>query len=92
MKKTLFAIAATACAAVATPAFAEYYIVRGPDENCKIVETLPSDDTLVRVGPLSIGTRDEAEREVRVVCKDHYIVDEDDADDDDDSRVIIEQR
>lgn len=93
MKTYLFALAAVGAVAAATPASAEYYIVRGPDENCKIVETQPSDATFVQVGPLSLATRDDAEREIRVVCKDQYVIDEDNNDDDDsDSTVIIEKR
>ncbi|HEY7459595.1 MAG TPA: hypothetical protein VH765_12665 [Xanthobacteraceae bacterium] len=93
MKTYLFALAAVGAVAVATPASAGYYIVRGPDDDCKIVETLPSDSTFVQVGPLSLATRDDAEREIRVVCKDHYVIDEDDNDDDnDDATVVIEKR
>lgn len=90
MKTYLFALAAVGAVAVTTPASADYYIVRGPDENCKIVETQPSDATYVQVGPLSIATRDAAEREIKVVCRDHYVIDEDD--NDSDTTVIIEKR
>jgi hypothetical protein len=91
MKTYLFAFAAVGAVAAATPALADYYIVRGPDDDCKIVETLPSDSTFVRVGPLSLATRDDAEREIRVVCKDHYVIDDDD-NNDDDATVVIEKR
>src|SRR5262245_57119770 len=50
----------------------EYYIVRGPDKDCRIVEQRPSDTTIVQVGPLAFKTRDEAEREIRVVCREMY--------------------
>ncbi len=54
------------------PAFsADYYIVHGPDRHCRVVERLPEDRTIVRVGPLRFGTRDEAERQVMTVCRDH---------------------
>ncbi len=61
-------------AALATPASAEeYYVVRGPDKECRVVETRPSDTTIVQVGPLAFKTRDDAERERVVLCKaDHH--------------------
>jgi hypothetical protein len=56
--------------AVASPALAdEYYIVRGPDKECRVVETRPADATIVQVGPLAFKTREEAERERVVLCK-----------------------
>jgi hypothetical protein len=68
-----YALATAAPALSALPAFsAEYYIVRGPDKKCKIVETKPVDTTIVQVGPLAFKTRDDAEREIRVVCKEDY--------------------
>ncbi len=58
-------------AATAAPAFAaEYYVVRGPDRECRVVETRPADTTIVQIGPLAFATRDEAERERVVLCKD----------------------
>jgi methionine-rich copper-binding protein CopC len=86
MKKYLLAIAATA--AMTAPAFADYYVVRGPDEKCEVVETVP--ESYVQVGPLSFGTRDEAQRQVEVICKQDNVVVETD-DDDDDKTVIIER-
>jgi hypothetical protein len=57
----------------ATPVVAqEYYIVRGPDKECRVVDRRPTETTIVQVGPLAFKTRDEAEREVRVVCKEMY--------------------
>jgi hypothetical protein len=52
------------------PAFAaEYYIVRGPDKKCKIVETRPTDTTVTVVGDKAFVTRDEATKQMAVVCK-----------------------
>jgi hypothetical protein len=52
------------------PAFAaEYYIVRGPDKKCKVVETRPTDKTVVVVGDKAYVTRDEATKQLAVVCK-----------------------
>ena len=84
MKKYLLALAATAV--MTTPAFADYYIVQGPDKRCEIVETIP--ESYVQVGPFSFTSRDEAERQVEVVCKDQSVVIEGDDNDDDDTVVI----
>jgi hypothetical protein len=66
-------LSAILAAAFAVPASAEYYIVHGPDRRCRVVETYsPSERDLVRVGPLSITTREEAERQVKVVCREGY--------------------
>jgi hypothetical protein len=52
------------------PAFAaEYYVVRGPDKKCKVVETRPTDKTVVVVGDKAYVTRDEATKQLAVVCK-----------------------
>jgi hypothetical protein len=57
---------------IAAPAMADYYIVHGADRHCRVVERYVPGEArdIVRVGPLSFGTRDEAERQVRVVCHD----------------------
>lgn len=67
-----YILAAGVAVAFAAPAMADdYYIVHGPDRHCRVVERIPEDHTIVRVGPLRFGTRDEAEREVRTVCRDN---------------------
>jgi hypothetical protein len=54
----------------AAPAFAaDYYIVRGPDKKCKVVETRPTDTTIVVVGDKTYITKEEAEQQLAVVCK-----------------------
>ena len=69
MKRSLLALALIAGASV--PAFsAEYYVVRGPDRHCRVVETKPADATIVQVGPMAFVTRDEAESQLRVLCRD----------------------
>lgn len=62
-----------ALASLSAPAFADYYIVHGPDRHCRVVERyIPGEERdIIRVGPLSFGTREEAERQVRVVCRDN---------------------
>jgi hypothetical protein len=52
------------------PAFAaEYYVVRGPDKKCKVVEKRPTDKTTVVVGDKAYVTREEATKQLAVVCK-----------------------
>jgi hypothetical protein len=52
------------------PAFAaEYFIVRGPDQKCKIVETRPAEKTVTIIGDKAYVTRDEAQKQMAVVCK-----------------------
>jgi hypothetical protein len=59
-------------AALAAPAMAgEYYIVHGHDRHCNVVERIPEGNEFIRIGPLSFGSRDESERQVRVVCSDN---------------------
>jgi hypothetical protein len=55
----------------ATPSFAasEFFVVRGPDKKCKVVETRPTDKTVVVIGNKAFVTRDEAEKQITVLCK-----------------------
>lgn len=48
---------------------AEYYVVRGPDKKCKVVETRPTDTKIVVMGDKAFISRDEAEKQVKVICK-----------------------
>jgi hypothetical protein len=50
-------------------AAAEYYVVRGPDKKCKVVEARPTDKTMVVVGDKAFVTREEADKQLTVVCK-----------------------
>lgn len=70
MIRTLVTLTGLICAQAA-PAFADYYIVHGPDRYCRVVERfVPGEERdIVRVGPLRLGTQEEAEREVRVICR-----------------------
>ena len=69
MMKSLLVLGALVL--TAAPAFAdEYYVVRGPDRECRVVETRPADTTIVQIGPVAFATRDEAERQRVVLCKD----------------------
>ena len=48
---------------------AEYYIVRGADKKCKVVEKRPTEKTVVVVGDKAYVSREEATKQVAVVCK-----------------------
>lgn len=48
---------------------AEYYIVRGPDKQCKVVEKRPVEKSIVVIGDKAYVTREEAEKQLKVVCK-----------------------
>ena len=53
------------------PAFAaEFFIVRGPDKRCQVVEKRPTDSTMVVIGNKAYASREAAQKEVAVVCKD----------------------
>ena len=65
-----YVLAASLVVAVATPALsAEFFIVRGPDKKCKVVEKRPTEKTMVVIGDKVYVTREEATKEVAVVCK-----------------------
>jgi hypothetical protein len=69
MKTTLIA-AALAATAFATPALADFFIVReGPSGPCRVVEPRPTDTKIVVVGNKAYKVRSEAEKELSVVCK-----------------------
>jgi hypothetical protein len=65
-----FALPIALLVGATAPAFAaEYYIVRGSDQKCKIVETRPTDKTVTVIGDKAYVTRDEADKQMAVVCK-----------------------
>ena len=68
MLKPLIGVAVLAAT---TSAFAagEYYIVRGPDKHCKIVEERPTTTTTITVvGDTVYKTRSEAQSAIKRVC------------------------
>jgi hypothetical protein len=68
MKKII--LAAGIAAACATPALADFFIVReGPSGPCRVVETRPTDTKIVVVGNKAYKVREEAQKELAVVCK-----------------------
>jgi hypothetical protein len=66
MKLLAVAVAATA---FATPAFADFFIVREGNGPCRIVETRPTETKIIVVGNKTYTVRTEAEKEMAVVCK-----------------------
>ena len=49
---------------------AEYYIVQEKaTKKCKVVDARPTETTWVQVGPLAFKTREDADKQVAVVCK-----------------------
>jgi hypothetical protein len=64
-------LSAAAVALLSTSAFAaEYYVVQDSGtKKCKVVETRPTETTWVQVGPMAFKTRDEADRQLKVICK-----------------------
>ena len=68
--RTKLLAATMAIAAFATPALADFFIVReGPTGPCRVVETRPTDTKIVVVGDKAYKVRAEAEKELAVVCK-----------------------
>jgi hypothetical protein len=60
----------TALALLSSAALADFYVVQEKStKECKIVETRPTETTWVQVGPLAFKTRDEAEKQIKVICK-----------------------
>jgi len=65
-----YALAAGLVIGLSLPAFAaEYFIVRGPDRQCRVVEKRPTEKTIVVVGDKAYVTKEEATKQVAVVCK-----------------------
>jgi len=59
-----------AFALLSSAALADFYVVQEKStKECKIVETRPTETTWVQVGPLAFKTRDEAEKQIKVICK-----------------------
>jgi len=68
--RTKLLVATLAIAASATPALADFFIVReGPTGPCRVVETRPTDTKIVVVGDKAYKVRGDAEKELAVVCK-----------------------
>jgi hypothetical protein len=69
MKTICLAVAAMAMLSSSALA-AEYYVVQEKTtKKCKVVEARPTETTWVQVGPLAFKTQDEADKQVKVICK-----------------------
>jgi hypothetical protein len=67
VRMTLAAAGVMMCGSVA---LADYYVVQEQStKECKVVETRPTESTWVQVGPLTFKSRDEADKQVAVICK-----------------------
>ena len=67
LKKLVLATAAVGL--LMSTASAEYYIVQEKaTKKCKVVETKPTDTTLIQVGPASFKTQSDAETQIKTVC------------------------
>ena len=70
MVKRICLAAATVALLSAGASAQEYYVVQETTtKKCKIVESRPTETTWVQVGPLAFKTRDEAEKQIKVICK-----------------------
>jgi hypothetical protein len=68
---TKYLLAGALLLAFATPTLAakQFYIIRGADKQCTVVEEKPtSSSTTVIVGNKAYTTREEAETELKTVC------------------------
>lgn len=69
MFRTLM-LAGAAITIMSGAAAADYYVVQEKSsKRCKVVETRPTETTWVQIGPAAFKTRDEAERQIKVICK-----------------------
>jgi hypothetical protein len=64
-----YALVVAGAVVVAAPAAADWFIIRGPDKTCRVVEKRPADKTIVVIGDRAYVTREEAERQVKLVCR-----------------------
>jgi hypothetical protein len=55
--------------AFADPAFANWWIVRAADEKCLVVDIEPSGNDVTKVGKDVYQTREQAEADVKGLCK-----------------------
>jgi hypothetical protein len=67
-----YVLAGSLAVAFVVPAVAadEYYIVRGPDKKCTIVQEKPTTTTMTVVGNTVYKSRSEAETSIKKVCTD----------------------
>lgn len=64
-------LAAGALTMLGGAAYADYYVVQEKSSrDCKVVETRPTETTWVQVGPMAFKSREEADRQLKVICRD----------------------
>ena len=69
-----YVVALGTALAVATPALAaSFYVVRGVDNRCRVVEVRPVDKTIFVFGSKVYVTREEAEAQIKVLCNDYIL-------------------
>jgi hypothetical protein len=64
-----FLLVAVILFALADPAFAGWWIVRAADEKCLVVDIEPTGDDVTKVGKDVYQTREQAEADVKGLCK-----------------------
>jgi hypothetical protein len=69
--RTLLIGAALVVGTLASPAFADWWIVRSSDGTCLVVDIEPTgkDKTLTKIGKDSYETSEQAEADVKQLCK-----------------------
>ena len=72
MLKYIFAVGIAL--GVVTPALAaSFYVVRGLDNKCRVVEVKPVDATIFVFSGKVYVTREEAEAQIKVLCNDYIL-------------------
>jgi hypothetical protein len=66
---TKYVLALAIAAGAVSPAFADFYIVRGADKTCKVADAKPTDKTMTVVGDKAYKTKADAEKELKTACK-----------------------
>ena len=70
MLKKVAAAVLTAAVFSSAVVAADYYVVQEKSTmKCKVVETRPTDKTIVVIGDKAYVTKDEATKQVAIVCK-----------------------
>lgn len=71
MHLRIFAACLTTSVLIAGPASADYYVIRNEEtKECKVVEERPKEKIWIQIGDVGFATRDEAEKQITVICKD----------------------
>jgi hypothetical protein len=52
---------------------ASFYVVRGVDNRCRVVEVRPVDKTIFVFSSKVYVTREEAEAQIKVLCNDYIL-------------------